>query len=523
MGLKCDSSSCMMKVLMLLACWLACSPDLNSIEHIWDIMSWPIPQCYVTPKTVQELTDALIQVCEEIPQENICFLIRIIPLVNVLPLLLQMAPDRPGQGTQVPATSSSDSDSGCALEEYLDIKTYPSTVQVRLSTTDAQELKLIQTLLQLLPPQDCDERFCTALGELERKELRNFSAYRKLHSMRHGVIVPVTSDNADSCCMRCGGKIVVGDTAVHALQDEGSRWHLECFVCETCHLPLSHFIYFLQDRRIYCGRHHAELTKSRCAACDQLILSERCTVAEGHCWHVEHFCCWECEEALGGGRYMMKGGRPFCNGCFKRLFAETCETCGEPVDLSDDFVTLKGQYWHSMPSCFCCTSCRIPLSTSEFSVHNDHLYCSHCCLLYGSRMYSSLQSQKTIKGPSNTQCSLQRSRSWLHHTPWNDTVIDCPGNKPSLQESSIARCQGGLARPFTATDSNTSDTWHLKCRHVLNYEEETSCSSSDSEPEGFFLGRPISNYLLTRGTDSPVPLKSTSTKRRQRSKSCKVS
>ncbi|XP_037534996.1 casein kinase II subunit alpha-like [Nematolebias whitei] len=56
--------------------WPARSPDLNPIEHIWDIMFRSVHQGHVAPQTVQELTDALIQVWEEIPQENICRLIR---------------------------------------------------------------------------------------------------------------------------------------------------------------------------------------------------------------------------------------------------------------------------------------------------------------------------------------------------------------------------------------------------------------------------------------------------------------
>jgi hypothetical protein len=56
--------------------WPARSPDLNPIEHIWDIMSRFIHQYHVAPQTVQELADALIQ---EIPQETIRHLNRSMP------------------------------------------------------------------------------------------------------------------------------------------------------------------------------------------------------------------------------------------------------------------------------------------------------------------------------------------------------------------------------------------------------------------------------------------------------------
>uniref|UniRef100_A0A674EIT7 Tc1-like transposase DDE domain-containing protein n=1 Tax=Salmo trutta TaxID=8032 RepID=A0A674EIT7_SALTR len=59
--------------------WPARSPDLNPIEHIWDIMSRSIHQRHVAPQIVQELADALVQVWEEIPQETIRHLIRSMP------------------------------------------------------------------------------------------------------------------------------------------------------------------------------------------------------------------------------------------------------------------------------------------------------------------------------------------------------------------------------------------------------------------------------------------------------------
>lgn len=62
---------------------LAVSPDLNPIKHPWDIVYCRIHCCHHTTatsaQTVQELTDVLIRVWEEIPQETISCLIRSVP------------------------------------------------------------------------------------------------------------------------------------------------------------------------------------------------------------------------------------------------------------------------------------------------------------------------------------------------------------------------------------------------------------------------------------------------------------
>ena len=55
------------------------SPVLNLIENLWDVLYRCIRRRQVLPQTVQELTDALIQVWEEIPQDTIHHLIRSTP------------------------------------------------------------------------------------------------------------------------------------------------------------------------------------------------------------------------------------------------------------------------------------------------------------------------------------------------------------------------------------------------------------------------------------------------------------
>ncbi|KAI4874218.1 hypothetical protein NFI96_005717 [Prochilodus magdalenae] len=51
--------------------WPTGSPDLNPIEHLWDIVFRSIRRHQVALQTVQELSDALVQIWEEIPQDTI--------------------------------------------------------------------------------------------------------------------------------------------------------------------------------------------------------------------------------------------------------------------------------------------------------------------------------------------------------------------------------------------------------------------------------------------------------------------
>ncbi|KAG7459480.1 hypothetical protein MATL_G00211130 [Megalops atlanticus] len=59
--------------------WPSRSPDLNPIENLSDVVYRRIRRRQVAPQTVQELTDALVQVWEEIPQDTIHCLIRSMP------------------------------------------------------------------------------------------------------------------------------------------------------------------------------------------------------------------------------------------------------------------------------------------------------------------------------------------------------------------------------------------------------------------------------------------------------------
>lgn len=71
--------------------------------------------------------------------------------------------------------------------------------------------------------------------------------------------------------LQCGESISGGEMAVFASRASPELcWHPACFACSTCTELLVDLIYFYHDGKIHCGRHHAELLKPRCSACDEV-------------------------------------------------------------------------------------------------------------------------------------------------------------------------------------------------------------------------------------------------------------
>ncbi|XP_066499279.1 prickle planar cell polarity protein 3 [Hoplias malabaricus] len=289
--------------------------------------------------------------------------------------------------------SISDDDSGCASEEYAWVPPGLKPEQVYQYFSCIPEDKVpyvnspgeryrIKQLLHQLPAHDSEPQYCNSLDEEEKKELRLFSQQRKRENLGRGIVrlFPVTMTGA--ICQQCGRQICGGDIAVFASRaGHGSCWHPQCFQCASCSELLVDLIYFYQDSHIYCGRHHAERIKPRCQACDEIILADECTEAEGRHWHMKHFCCFECETALGGQRYIMRESRPYCCTCYESLYAEYCDTCGEHIGIDQGQMTYEGQHWHASEACFCCAHCRLPLLGRPFLPRGGLIFCSRPCSL----------------------------------------------------------------------------------------------------------------------------------------------
>lgn len=106
---------------------------------------------------------------------------------------------------------------------------------------------------------------------------------------------------------------------------------------------------------------------------------------------MKHFSCFECDTQLGGQRYIMKEGRPFCCVCFERMFAEFCDTCGEHIGVDQGQMTHEGQHWHATPNCFKCHTCQKSLLGQPFLPKHNVIYCSAACSRAGAGMNTQVQ------------------------------------------------------------------------------------------------------------------------------------
>ncbi|XP_034940659.1 protein prickle-like isoform X2 [Chelonus insularis] len=286
--------------------------------------------------------------------------------------------------------SQSDDDSGCALEEYTWVPTGLRPDQVHLYFSSLPEDKIpyvgsagererVKQLLQQLPPHDNEARYCKDLTEEEKRELRVFAAQRKREALGRGHASQLERPHG-SGCRECGRLITTGEIAIGANRaGPTALWHPACFICCICKQLLVDLIYFWREGRLYCGRHHAETLKPRCCACDEIILADECTEAEGRAWHMRHFACLECDRQLGGQRYVMREGRPYCLHCFDASFAEYCDSCGEPIGVDQGQMSHEGQHWHATEACFSCATCHTSLLGRPFLPRRGAIYCSIAC------------------------------------------------------------------------------------------------------------------------------------------------
>lgn len=174
-------------------------------------------------------------------------------------------------------------------------------------------------------------------------------------------------------CAHCNQ--VISDRCVTALD---KKWHVHCFVCTQCTSPFTGN-FFERDGRPYCDRCFHQVFAPRCRSCNQPVLGD-CVNALGAQWHPEHFNCQFCKRAFTGTFFEYEG-LPYCEAHYYQKMGSSCSGCQQPI--SGACVDALGKKWH--PEHFVCAFCMNKLEGSSYTEKNSKPYCKGCFgKLFGS-------------------------------------------------------------------------------------------------------------------------------------------
>ncbi|XP_040011250.1 paxillin-like isoform X3 [Xiphias gladius] len=126
------------------------------------------------------------------------------------------------------------------------------------------------------------------------------------------------NDYFDMFAPKCGGCArAILENYISALN---CLWHPECFVCRECFTPFVNGSFFEHDGQPYCEVHYHERRGSLCSGCQKPITG-RCITAMSKKFHPEHFVCAFCLKQLNKGTFKEQNDKPYCHGCFIKLFS----------------------------------------------------------------------------------------------------------------------------------------------------------------------------------------------------------
>uniref|UniRef100_A0A8C6JMG4 Uncharacterized protein n=1 Tax=Melopsittacus undulatus TaxID=13146 RepID=A0A8C6JMG4_MELUD len=184
----------------------------------------------------------------------------------------------------------------------------------------------------------------------------------------------------EDICAFCHKALGPREPTVEAM---GKQYHAECFTCRTCPRLLAGQRYYQKDGRPMCDACY-QATLEKCAKCQGLI-TESIVRALGKGFHPDCFSCAACGRAIGAESFAVdEQDEVYCVADFYRKYAAVCSACERPIIPHEDKDTYKieclGRSFHE--SCYCCESCRTPLSPelTEDGCYplDNHLLCKSC-------------------------------------------------------------------------------------------------------------------------------------------------
>ena len=155
-----------------------------------------------------------------------------------------------------------------------------------------------------------------------------------------------------------------------------SNWNFVCWrlTVETSHIKVAVCLTLRDIRPITKVISRWNNANVRCVFV-QLIFADQCTEVGGHCYHVDHYVCAECQCPLAGHQYVTLAGRPYCTNCFHSTYADYCCSCGRIIAAEQRHVAHTDRKWHD--SCFRCGGCdRTLVGRSCLLIADGRVFCS---------------------------------------------------------------------------------------------------------------------------------------------------
>ncbi|XP_073994181.1 LIM domain kinase 1 isoform X2 [Rhodnius prolixus] len=100
------------------------------------------------------------------------------------------------------------------------------------------------------------------------------------------------------------------------IQTLNQEWHLECFRCSACDVPLTNW-YFEKDGLLFCREDYWRKYGEACQDCSQVITGP-VMVAGSHKFHPECFRCLACSSFIGDGESyaLVERSKLYCGRCY---------------------------------------------------------------------------------------------------------------------------------------------------------------------------------------------------------------
>jgi len=169
-------------------------------------------------------------------------------------------------------------------------------------------------------------------------------------------------------CHGCSGPIL--DSCVTSMD---RTWHPHCFVCAECRRPFGEAGFHEKDGKAYCRDDYFKMFAPKCSGCNEAIIDNYITALNGH-WHPQCFVCMECDQPFHNGSFFEHESMPYCEMHYHARRGSLCYSCQKPI--TGRCITAMHRKFH--PEHFICAFCLKQLNKGTFKEQNDKPYCHGC-------------------------------------------------------------------------------------------------------------------------------------------------